>query len=639
MCIDAGASSAAAVRAAASLAGRLGAEWRAVHVETPAPAPDTFPERVTEYLRLAQQLGGDVVRLSGTDPVEEVVRYAKAHGARILVTGNSTRSRLRSFFAPSFPEEVLRFARGIDVYVISEQGTERRRRGTVGRHWDRAASGAAILAVAVATGLAAFLFDRSQLSEVVMVYLLAVVVVSLRFGFWPSIIAAGLSVLSFDLLFVPPYLHLGVEDSRYLVTFAVMFGVAFAMIGLTKRVRDQAIGARQRETRTARLYAMSSELASTLGIAQMLEVAVRHIHDAFQADVAVLLPNEAGELETAVDGRGTFVVEGTESRVAEWVWTQERSAGLGTEVFPGSEGEFLLLRGSRGKVGILGIRPSRDNASSDREERQLLNTFAAQLSSAVERGQLAEAGQRVRVEMETERLRSSLLSSVSHDLRTPLGVITGATSTLLQDDPRLLPNARRELLESAHEEANRLNRLVGNLLDMTRLASGPLHPKKEWHPLDEAVGVALNRLEPQLGGRDVRALLPSDLPPVPMDAVLVEQVLINLLDNAVKYTPSSSPIEISALWRGSTVEVAVRDRGPGVPVAERTRIFEKFHRLKPEASVGGAGLGLAICRGIVEAHGGRIWVDEREGGGAAFRFSLPLDEVQPLVPAPWLHAS
>ena len=265
------------------------------------------------------------------------------------------------------------------------------------------------------------------------------------------------------------------------------------------------------------------------------------------------------------------------------------------------------------------------------QQRQLLETFASQVANALERVRLAEEARAAAVEIETERLRSSLLSSVSHDLRTPLGVITGATSTLLQDEATLDPATRRDLLETAHEEAERLNRLVGNLLDMTRLASGAIHPKKEWHPLDEIIGVALHRLEPRLGGRRIDVKLPADLPPIPLDDVLIEQVFINLLENAIKYTTSETPIEIVAKHTKGVVEVEVSDHGPGVPTEERDHVFEKFYRLNREGAQGGAGLGLAICRGLVEAHGGRIWVEDREGGGSRFRFTLPIEGTPPVV--------
>ena len=284
-----------------------------------------------------------------------------------------------------------------------------------------------------------------------------------------------------------------------------MFVVALIIATLTKRVRDQAEAARNREVRTAAMYAMSRELAGTTGIATMLRIAARHLHDAFDCAVAVLLP-ESGGLQSAVRSPRTFEVDGQDRVVAEWVWQNERAAGWGTDESPHSHALFLLLRGSRGKVGILVLKPSQKRAI-DVGLLQLVRTFAAQLGSALERGQLAEAAQRAEVQIETERLRSSLLSSVSHDLRTPLGVITGATSTLLQDDCLLdSRRAPRAVLESAHEVKPERPQSAGRKFAglRPRAAAGALRPKKEWHPLDEIVGVALNRLEERLSGRDVQ---------------------------------------------------------------------------------------------------------------------------------------
>jgi two-component system, OmpR family, sensor histidine kinase KdpD len=632
-CIGPESSAAGVVRATHELAATLGADWIAAYVEPPAPLAVRDHQRVSESLRLAEQLGAEVVRLSGESAAHEILRYASERDVAKVLVGRSFRRRWSRLLRPSFVERLLAGDPGIDVYVVSAKAS-----GVVGlsvfpRRVDWRASTAATAAVLVTTLFVLTAFGQTHVSDAVMLYLLCVVLVSLRYGHVAAVVAALLSVAALDFIFVAPYLTFWVADPRDAVTLAVMFVVALIIASLTKRVRDQAEAARNREIRTAAMYAMSRELAGTTGIATMLRIAARHLHDAFECAVAVLLP-ESGGLQSAVRSPRTFEVDAQDRVVAEWVWQNERAAGWGTDESPQSHALFLLLRGSRGKVGILVLKPSRKRPI-DVGLLQLVRTFAAQLGSALERGQLAEAAQRAEVQIETERLRSSLLSSVSHDLRTPLGVITGATSTLLQDDCLLDPEGRRELLESAHEEAERLNRLVGNLLDMTRVAAGALRPKKEWHPLDEIVGVALNRLEARLTGRDVAVTLPTDLPPLPIDAVLIEQVLINLLENALKYTPPGSPISISASGDGSGVQVEVADRGPGVLERERSLIFDKFYRSKPDVSDGGAGLGLAICRGIVEAHGGKIWVEARQPAGASFRFWLPIDGVPPMAGEVW----
>jgi two-component system sensor histidine kinase KdpD len=292
---------------------------------------------------------------------------------------------------------------------------------------------------------------------------------------------------------------------------------------------------------------------------------------------------------------------------------------------------YLPLTGTQGPIGVLGVRPNDPERLGDEDQRVLLQVFAGQIASSLERARFADAAQQVQLQMEAEQLRNSLLSSVSHDLRTPLSVITGSASALIARDEVLTPSARKDLAETIYEESQRLNRLVRNLLDMTRLVSGAVKVGKEWQAIEGVVGAALGRLEEQLRGRDVAVHVPPDLPPVPIDEVLVEQLLVNLLENAVKYTPPGSPIEISASKTDGAVAVEVADRGPGVPPELADKIFEKFYRLPRDTTGAGAGLGLAICRGIVEAHGGKIAVHDRDGGGAVFRFTLPIEGAPPEI--------
>ena len=639
VCVSPSPTSASLIRGARRMAAGLRAEWIALYVETPAALrlTEADRERTAQHLRLAEELGAETVRLTAEHAAEEVIHFARSRNVTKIVVGKPTHPRWRDLIRQSFLDEIVRGTPDIDVHVITGEGREGSTppaplpppAAAPPMRWDGFA--AAGLAVTASTMVSSFVFGRSELADVVMVYLLGIVLVAMRFGYAPSIAATVTSVLCFDFFFVPPYLSFTVADLRHVGTFAVMFVVALVISGLTKRIRDQAETARQREDRAARLYAMSRELAGTSSLEEVGRIAQKHLGEAFKAAIGVILPDAAGKLDLA-SAEGSLTLERNDAAVADWVWTHGKPAGLGTDTLPSASARFMILRGGRGKVGIVAVRPERPNAFVDPEQRQLLETFVTQIASALERVRLGEEARRAAIEAEAERLRSSLLSSVSHDLRTPLGVITGATSTLLQDDSRLDPAVRRELVETAHEEAERLNRLVRNLLDMTRLASGAVRPRKEWHPLDEIVGVALHRLESRLAGREVHVRLPPDLPPVPLDDVLIEQVFINLLENAVKYTPPDSPIDLVADAEPGRVVIEVDDRGPGVPAAERDHIFEKFYRLKREPSHGGgAGLGLAICRGFVEAHGGKIWVEDREGGGSRFRFTLPIEGTPPKV--------
>jgi two-component system sensor histidine kinase KdpD len=631
-------SSARLLRAARRMAGTLHADWVAAYVETPVSLRMTEANRrrVAENLRLGEQLGAETVTLTGQSAAQETIAYARTHNVTKIVVGKPTHARWRDLFAPSFLEEIVRASGDIDVYVISGDEIDTRVPPPVGGPLPRAPVPvgpylASVALTGVATVVSWFAFRQQQLADVVMVYLLAIIIVSTRFGYGSSLVATVLSVLLVDFFFVPPYFSFAVSDFQHIVTFLVMFVVAVVISSLTKRVREQANSARYREQRTGSLYALTRELAGTRATASLARVAVRHLHELFDAKVALLLEGADGVLANVAVGEFAFLPDAREQGVIDWVWTHDKPAGVATDTLPSSAALYIPLHEARGRVGVLGVAAADPLRFVDPEQRGLLDVFAAQVSSALERARFAEEAQQVQLQMEAERLRSSLLSSVSHDLRTPLGVITGASSALLEPNGVVDAGARRDLLLTIHEEGQRLNRLVRNLLDMTKITSGAIRVKKEWQPLEEVVGAALSRMDEQLQGWTIKVSLPEDLPLVPIDAVLIEQVLINLLENAAKYTPRGTELEIAAHADGARVVVDVMDRGPGVPPELLDKIFEKFYRLPRERAGSGAGLGLAICRGIVEAHGGSISATNREGGGQTFRFTIPIEGMPPVL--------
>jgi two-component system sensor histidine kinase KdpD len=473
-------------------------------------------------------------------------------------------------------------------------------------------------------------FQFLSLTDVAMVYLLGAGVVASGFGRGPSILAAFLSIAAFDFFFVPPRFTFAVSDFRYGLTFLVMLAIALVISGLTLRIREQAETARARERHTGALYAMSRELAATRGFSDLARVASRHLQDVFDARAQLLFPDATGRLHGPVGVPPAYPIDEKEQSVAHWAFTRGRIAGVGTDTLPSAQAFYQPLVASGGIIGVLGLRPANPQRFEDPTVLQLAETFAGQAALALERAMFAERAQREQLEIEAERLRTALLSSLSHDLRTPLGSITGAASSLLEERNALTEGARRDLLQTILEEAQRMNRLIGNLLDMIRVESGALEVQKEWQPLEEVVGVALIRLEDRLRGHPVQVNLPPDLPLVPLDGVLMEQVFVNLLENAVKYTPPATPIEIAATAADGVVRVDVADRGPGLPPGEESRIFDKFYRAQGTPTQGGIGLGLTICRGIITAHGGRIWAENRPGGGALFRFTLPVTGAPPM---------
>jgi len=493
--------------------------------------------------------------------------------------------------------------------------------------WTGAGYAEAAAAVALATGLAWLMFAFFELANLIMTYLLAVVVIATRHGRGPSVVASVMSVAAFDFFFVPPYLTFAVADTQYLLTFAVMLVVGLVISGLTVRIRLQAEVARQREERTAALYAMSRELAEAGVVDDLVATAARHITEVFGAEVAVLLPDAEGKLQ-ARRNKARFPLEENDLMLSRWAFEHRQPAGLGTAMSDAAHAVHLPLLGHRGPIGVVSVRPRRRDAFTTPEPLRQLETFVNQTALALERTRLADEAQDARVRAETERLRSALLTSVSHDLRTPLAAITGAATTILDSGARLDQRVQQELVESVRDEAERLNRLVQNLLEMTRLESGALQLHRDWHPLEEVIGAALSRLSKRLTNRRVTTQVPPDLPLVAIDDVLIEQVLVNLLDNAIKYTPPESPIRIIATATDQAVTVEVADHGPGLPRGEEDKVFEKFYRGQP-AGGRGAGLGLAICQGIVQAHGGRIWAQNLPEGGVAFLFTLPLAETPP----------
>ena len=557
---------------------------------------------MAQTLRLAESLGAETITLTGTRMSDEILAYAGTRNVSKIVIGKPTRGFWRRVFFGSIVDALVRGSGEIDIYVISGDGTPppTPRRRVRPRASEPVPYAAALATALASTALAWLMFPRFELSNIIMVYLLGVVVVSMRFGRVAS-----------------------VTDSQYLVTFMVMLVVALVISDLTLRARDQAEAARTQERRSAALFSLARELAAAPDIPTLLEAALRHLLEIFGGRIVILLPDATGRLEQRAGQLAPFNMDASDHAVAQWAFEHRAAAGAGTDNLPGAQMRFEPLTSSRGIVGVVGMRPTEPRAFDAPEQERLLETFVSQVAVALDRALLAAEMQAAQVRAEAERVRNALLSAVSHDLRTPLTAITGAASAALEGETRLDAATRRELLESIRDEAERLNRLVNNLLDVTRLESGSLQLRREWIPVEELVGVALARLAKPLGDRKVTTRLPEDLPPVLVDGLLIEQVLINLLENATKHTPAGQPIDIEARRVADTIVVDVADRGPGLPTGEEQRIFDKFFGA---GTGGGAGLGLTICRAIVEAHGGRIRGENRRDGGAVFRLSLPAGE-------------
>ncbi len=552
-----------------------------------------------------------------------------------IVVGKPARPWWRDRLFGSAVDTLIRGSDDIDVYVIRGEKDEGRPPLLPRLHRQSPARSYlwGILAVGLATGICRLMHHHFAPANLIMVYLLEVAFVAAALGRGPSLLASLLSVAAFDFFFVSPHLTFAVADSEYFVTFGVMLIVALLISTAAVRLRDQAETHRQRQDRAAALHKMIREFAQTSTIAEVVTSVERHWGEVFEGEVWVLLPNPEGRLDQSGGITSSFPLDPKELVVAQWVHEHGQMAGLATATLSGSKAMSIPLKTARGGVGVICLFPEGGRQSITPEKLDLLGASANQTAVVIERALLAQEAHDSKIRIEAERLRNLLLSSVSHDLRTPLATIIGAASSLLEADGLLMIETRGELIQSILDEAERLNRLLGNLLSMTRLESGGVHLQKEWQPLEEVVGAALNHVEKVLRGRPVLVRVPDDLPLVLIDGALMEQVLVNLLENAIKYTAEDTAIEVTARADDEQVVVDVADRGPGLPDGDEERIFEKHHGGPQAGDRGGVGLGLSICRGIVEAHGGKIRAINRDGGGAVFRFTISAG-----IPPPSLEA-
>jgi two-component system sensor histidine kinase KdpD len=623
------------VRAGKRVADALDAQWFVVYVETPdlLRLSEAERNRRIDLLKLAESLGAETVTLDGPSAAQVLLEYARTRKATRLVIGAAKRRGWRSWLRPSTTTEVARKARDFDVIVIgAAEGLRDAKRGTaeaveaaVPIHWERYAW--ALATTGLCTAVAFAMYPYFELANIVMAYVLGSTIAGVRFGRGPALVAAVANVLAFDFCFVPPRFTFSVADFQYLVTFGVMLTVTMVIANLMASVRQQTRVAGARERRTALLYAMSRELAATRGVVSMAHVAVRHVAEVFDCKAVVLLPDDTGRLHHPSESpiEGSFVK--ADLSIAQWVVDHGRRAGLGSDTLPAAPALYVPLSDERQRLGVLAVLPENRRRVLLPEQRHLLETFAGQLGLAMERARLAETAEAARVTAETESLRNTLLASISHDLRTPLAVIAGASSTLAERGRDLDEGSRASLARSIETKARDMSELVSNVLDLMRFESGQIALRSDWETLDDLVGAALGRVQERLRDYPVQVSIPADLPAVYVDADLIVQTLANLLDNVAKYTPAGTRVSIAARAEEERVRVIVDDEGPGLPpTTERERLFDKFQRGKDEGPVVGAGLGLAICRAIVHAHGGEIRAGDRPGGGARFEFTLPVKE-------------
>jgi two-component system sensor histidine kinase KdpD len=622
------------VRSAARLAAQLDAPWHCIHVETPRSQrlPPARRERVLQVLRAAQEAGAETATLAGSQLAATLVRYAHEHNLPRVILGRAAH-RLARRWRPSLADAIGALGPDLDVLQVALPPGGAPAGAAPAAPRIEAAAGAragawrpyaaTVLVCAAAAVLAAPLSAVFELSNVVMVFLLAVVFAALRYGRGPAVLAAFLGVGAFDFLYVPPRLSFSVTDVQYLVTFAVMLAVGLVVGQLTAALKWQARVALQREERVGALYRMSRDLSGALVEEQVADVAGRFLDSEFEARSALLVASLDDRVQPPT--AGASVVSEVDRAIAQWAYDHGEPAGQGTHTLPASPVLYLPLKAPMRLRGVLAVEPRNPARLAGPEQMRLLETCASLVAISLERIHYIDVARESTVQMASERLRNSLLAAISHDLRTPLAALAGMAQMLAQDGAA--DAARRAALAGdIREAARRMSSQVNNLLDMARLQSGPVQPNRQWLPLEEAVGTALQAMAGVLDRQRVRVRLPPGLPLLHVDPALFDRVLCNLLENAHKHTPAGSPVEISALESGDHVRLLVEDRGPGLPRGREQAIFEMFERGRKESATPGVGLGLAICRAIVGAHGGAITAENRPGGGARFIVDLPRGE-------------
>ena len=689
VCVGPGSESAALVRAAARLAASLRADWLAVYVETPKlqRLPDAARKRTLDALKLAGEMGAETVTLEGADAAATLVAYARMRNVSKLVAGKSTRRRWTKLLKQPFADKLGESATDFDLTSIAYQDTRSTHQNALGTALgdtlgnvvgngakNRAGNAAGnavrptlfsavtaadpkpplsayVAATAIVAAISALAFAASyhvSLANLVMLYLLGVIFAAMRLGRGPGVYLSFLSVVSFDFFFVEPRWSFAIADTEYVLTFAVLLITSLTISHLTSSLRHQARSASRRERRTAVMYAMARELGAALTEGQIIEIATRHVSEVFGARMAILLPDSTEKVRQKIDTPDPLTAlpdDKLSLDVAQWVYDKQQAAGFGTDTLPSTAAYYLPLKAPMRTRGVLALMTARADELAVPEQQRLIDTFASQIALALERVHYVEIAQDALVSMESERLRNALLATISHDLRTPLTAIVGLAAVLserLQHKGRAVDEPA-ELAEAIHDESLHMVSLVNNLLDMARLQASGVRLDLQWSMLEEVVGAALAVCRRMLGARPVTVKIAADLPLVKLDAVLMERLLANLLENACKYARTGEPLSIDAIaiHEGDEkfLKVSINDLGPGLIPGTETSIFEKFTRGDKESATPGVGLGLAICQAIIQAHGGRIGARNRKNAdgaviGASFWFTLPASEPAPVCELP-----
>jgi len=632
VCINESPVAKALVRAAKRVAERARLPWIAVHVatETSEALPETAKDAIAEALRLAESLGAEIVTLNAERHVARaLIELARAQNVSRIIIGRPRPRRFpAALFREAVAEEIIQRADDFEVTIISPEADDGPRSVIVAPGLSPERDPVAYLwaagIVAVAGGIT-FAVDRIfPVESLSLIFLVAVLIVAIRHGLWPSIFASLLSFAAYNFFFTEPRLTLHIAEREVVLTLLLFLAVAILTGNLASRLRAQAAAQRNAARRTANLYAFSRKIAAAGSFDDIVWAAVHHVASTMQCRSLVLAPAEGGGLAIAGGYPPEDQLDARDWGAARWAWEHGEPAGWGSATLPSSTWLFLPLKTAQGPQAILGVS-FEEGRRLDAEERRVLDALVDQVAIAIERARLTSDIEESRVLSETERLRAALLSSVSHDLRTPLVSIIGAATSLIAAGDAVGRDGRIQLAETIRDEGERLNRYVQNLLDMTRISYGALPLNREWVEPRELVGRAVRQLKDELRAFKLRVDVPLTLPVIKVDPILLEQTLVNILDNAAKYGPPGTEIVIAAERSGDAIAIAIDDEGPGIPEPDRERIFDMFYRVRAgDGDSKGTGLGLAIARGILDAHGGSIRASPRADGRSGTRIEIRL---------------
>lgn len=628
VCVGPGTEATKLIRTARRIAMNLHTEWIAVYVDVPQMSlSEKKRNRAIQNLQLVEQLGGQTRILLGTDIVKEIIHFAREQNISRILIGKKSKITWKNRLFGTLLNKFIQQSGEIDIHAITEETfstetiKERPEKKTISWRF----YSIAILAVIIASLVNLALYPYMHTSSLILLYLLAVTIVAAYGQTFPSILTSILSVFAYDFLFIPPFFTCSIRNFQDVATLTTMLLVALIVSNLTITARKQTESARFAENQTADLHTLSRKLSSTRGTDKLLDVGIHYITDMFDSDVMALLPeNDTLKIRASTGRTKEKKLSPKEQSVAQWVYDLGQVAGLGTDTLPFSEALYVPLLASQGVMGVLRIHPFLPNHLFSPEQMHLLERCATQLSLALEVDKLQEKARKSELKHETDRVRNALLQDISHDLRTPIISAMGTASTLMEMSGRLNAEKVKQLGKNIYSELDQLNRLINNLLQITYLEAESVKLQKQFYSLPELIKNVVKTLSNKLDKRAIHLQVPENFPDVPFDHVFLEEVFINLLDNAIKFTQPGSSIDISLEVEKNKVIVSIEDHGPGIMADEVNKLFEKFYRGRQLTTERGLGLGLAICRSIIKAHGGDIWAENRDGGGAVFRFTLPL---------------